>query len=222
MTTKTYSLRDYIDKIERKYIASRADYDTTAKELQALTDAHNIYISSPDYSYEGKQKEREKYDIKSRDLRDRLDTISREFKDYARQIYSESDAIFNTKYEMNPVNIDDHFIRYLSLGTITENKLLEFANKYKADDNITMYRICGEYAEKNLPESPKLRAMITDVTLSSDRVDHHILDSYIDICMKGLRDDINLANGIHERHESLVKSLQASSDLVTTSLEVPW
>ena len=197
MNKKTFTLRDYIDKIERKYINSRADYEGTAKELQALTELHKEYASSPDYSYEGKQKEREKYEVRSRELKNTIESISRDFRDYCNQVYRESDTIFDNKYEMNPDSIDDNFIRYLSLGTITEKKLLEFANRYKADDNITMYRICGEYAEKNLPESPDIRKMITDTVMSSERVDHHILDSYIDICLKGLRDDINLANGIH-------------------------
>lgn len=222
MNKKTFTLRDYIDKIERKYINSRADYEGTAKELQALTELHKEYASSPDYSYEGKQKEREKYEVRSRELKNTIESISRDFRDYCNQVYRESDTIFDNKYEMNPDSIDDNFIRYLSLGTITEKKLLEFANRYKADDNITMYRICGEYAEKNLPESPDIRKMITDVVMSSERVDHHILDSYIDICLKGLRDDINLANGIHDRHEELIRPLQNSSDLVTCDVISPW
>lgn len=222
MNKKTFTLRDYIDKIERKYINSRADYEGTAKELQALTELHKEYASSPDYSYEGKQKEREKYEVRSRELKNTIESISRDFRDYCNQVYRESDTIFDNKYEMNPDSIDDNFIRYLSLGTITEKKLLEFANRYKADDNITMYRICGEYAEKNLPESPDIRKMITDTVMSSERVDHHILDSYIDICLKGLRDDINLANGIHDRHEELIRPLQNSSDLVTCDVISPW
>ena len=222
MSKQTYKLRDYIDKIERKYMNSRSDYESTAKELQELNKKHTEYASSPDYSYEGKQKEREKYDIRARDLKNNIEAIAREFRDFSNQIYKESDTIFDNKYEMNPDKIDDNFIRYLSLGTITESKLLEFAKRYKADDNITMYRICGEYAEKNLPESPDIRKMITDVVLSSERVDHHILDSYIDICLKGLRDDINLSTGIHERHEDLIRPLQSSANLITCDLESPW
>lgn len=222
MNTKTYRLRDYIDKIERKYINSRADYDSASKELQELNNKHREYSESPDYSPEGKRKERERYELKSRELKDTIESIARDFSDFSNQVYRESDTIFNNKYEMNPEKIDDNLIRYLSLGTITERKLLEFANRYKRDNNITMYRICGEYAEKNLPDTPELRKLITDVRLSSERVDHSILDSYIDICSKGLRDDINLATGIHNRHEELIKSLQIASESITYDIESPW
>ena len=222
MNKKTYRLRDYIDKIERKYINSRADYDATAKELQALNELHREYSASNEYSPESKRKERERYDIRYKELKDTLESIARDFRDYSNQVYRESDAIFDTKYEMNPVNIDDNFIRYLSLGTITERKLLEFAKRYKTDNNITMYRICGEYAEKNLPESPDIRKMISDVALNTARIDHSIMDSYIDICLKGLRDDINLDNGINDRHLDLVKGLQNDADKITCDIEVPW
>lgn len=222
MNKTTFRLRDFTDKIERKYITSRADYVTASNELQALNNKHREYSESPDYSYEGKRKERERYELKSSELKHSIESIARDFMDFVNQVYRESDAIFNNKYEMNPEKIDDNFIRYLSLGTISESKMIEFAKRYKADNNITMYRICGEYAEKNLPETPELRALITDVKLSSERVDHNILDNYIDICNKGLRDDKNLADGIHNRHEELIRPLQSASESITYDIESPW
>lgn len=112
-------------------------------------------------------------------------------------------------------------VEMIKSGMLTERELLEMAAAYKESGNLAMYRFCGTRLDRN-DTDPTIRAVAQDAHRALEREDLQTVDTFTDICLKGLRDDISLANGIDRRHEEFYGDIYNAAENITATVDTPW
>lgn len=188
---------DYVKKIEAEYAKAREKWAGAVKKLDLL-EAEKNGINKALYTTEGMNKIMTEYREKKKALRADI-TASREaFKTAVASIKSDCKAVFNDLYRYTPADIDTNGLAILEHGGLSEKELAEMAEKYRDAGNATMFFIVAEKL-KDSP-APEYSSIYAEAKRKRDtRPDIELLERYEYVCMMGLRDDIELSNGVHSR-----------------------
>lgn len=210
-----------VKKIENKYIKAREQYEKITKEIENLERGFEALDKSL-YSSVGMQAEKEKYQKQRKELEAEFSKIRKEFRQEAEIIKKDSDKIFDRKYCYTPQDIDANGLAILDKGNLTASEIMRLGENYKAQGNNTMYFMCADKLKDN--DDATVRAWrINAKALRDSREDHAILDEFTGVCLKGLRDEINLSNSVHKHlHDDSFRYHVNQGDGITVEVENPW
>lgn len=215
-----YKLTTYIERLESLYKKAREDYNKAIKSLNELEDSHRKKISSGELNAVGVQREGELYNTKKREYLDAIAAARDTFTTGAAEIRQAVDTLFRDLYRVDPASIDLKAVEILKSGMLTQTELLEMATNYKEQGNLAMYRYCGTFADEKY--SPETRSLAGAAKMALQRTDLQQIDSFIDMCLKGLRDDVDLADGIDKHHEEWLQSYLQEAEEITATVDTPW
>lgn len=213
-------LSSYIKKIESKYIIAREKYEKACNELDMIESRHRN-LDKTLYSRNGLEKEFLEYvDQKENKIKE-LSVIRDGFLADCTDIVKDSDKVFDRRFGYNPADIDNNGLAILENGNPTPSEIMRLGNLYKEQGNNTMLFMCAE----RLKDSKDIDVMGWCAMATMDRrtrPDHDNLDGFIEVCKAGLRDDVNLSNGIHKRHDEFLVDAITRGDEITVDVPNPW
>lgn len=221
MGKTTYKLTSYINKIEALYGKAREDFNKATTELAQLEEAHRKKVGSGELNAKGLQRENERYTSKRKELLQTIADARDTFSKGAAEVRDSVDVLFRNTYRTNPESMDLKAVEMIKSGMLTERELLEMAAAYKESGNLAMYRYCGTRLNAN-DTDPTIRAIAQDAHRALEREDLQTVDTFTDICLKGLRDDVALANGIDRRHEEFYGDIYRAAEDITATVDTPW
>ena len=222
MGKTTYKLTSYINKIEALYSKAREDFNKATAELDKLEQSHRTKISSGELNAVGQQRENERYTARKKELLQTITAARDTFNTGAAEVRDSVDTLFRGLYRTDPESMDLKAVEMIKSGMLTEKELIEMALSYKESGNLAMYRYCGTQLKVDAMTDPAIRAIATDAHRALEREDLQTIDTFTDVCLKGLRDDIILANGIDNRHEEFYTSSYNAAENITATVETPW
>lgn len=221
MGKTVYKLSTYINKIEALYGKAREEYNKAVGELAKLEDNHDAKMKSGELNSVGTQRENERYSSKKKELLQTIAEIRGDFSDAVNDIRNSVDVLFRNNYCVNTEDVDLQGVQVLKSGMLTDKELIEMANRYKQAGNLTMYRLCGTFADSN-DMNLDLRHLAVDAKRMRERTDLETINAFEDACLKGLRDDVMLANGIDNRHEEFYIDFYKAAENITAEIQTPW
>lgn len=221
MGKTTYKLTSYINKIEALYGKAREDFNKATAELAQLEESHKKKVGSGELNAKGLQRENERYTSKRKELLQTIADARDTFSKGAAEVRDSVDVLFRNTYRTNPESMDLKAVEMIKSGMLTERELLEMAAAYKESGNLAMYRYCGTRLNTN-DTDPTIRAIAQDAHRALEREDLQTVDTFTDICLKGLRDDVALANGIDRRHEEFYGDIYNAAENITATVDTPW
>lgn len=220
--SKTFELREYINKIEKSYIKARKEFEGNAEELDSLEISHKERINSGELSSSGQRNEYERYGEKKRELLKNFEGIRTRFADNVQEIRKSVQTLFRNKYCVNPEDLDLKAVELLKRDMLTASEILEIALNYKDQGNLAMYRYCGTFINPDEYHDGSMKRLGLDAKRALQRDDLELIDSFTDVCLKGLRDDVSLSNGINSKHDEFYNSILESSEDISISIDTPW
>lgn len=221
MGKTTYKLTSFINKIEALYGKAREDFNKATAELAQLEESHKKKVGSGELNAKGLQRENERYTSKRKELLQTIADARDTFSKGAAEVRDSVDVLFRNTYRTNPESMDLKAVEMIKSGMLTERELLEMAAAYKESGNLAMYRYCGTRLDRN-DTDPTIRAIAQDAHRALEREDLQTVDTFTDICLKGLRDDVALANGIDRRHEEFYGDIYNAAESITATVDTPW
>jgi hypothetical protein len=221
MGKTTYKLTSYINKIEALYGKAREDFNKATTELAQLEESHRKKVGSGELNAKGLQRENERYTSKRKELLQTIADARDTFSKGAAEVRDSVDVLFRNTYRTNPESMDLKAVEMIKSGMLTERELLEMAAAYKESGNLAMYRFCGTRLDRN-DTDPTIRAVAQDAHRALEREDLQTVDTFTDICLKGLRDDVALANGIDRSHEEFYGDIYRAAEDITATVDTPW
>lgn len=221
-------LTTYLNKIESKYIKAREDWENLQKELKEEETRYQN-IKWINLSPQGKIEEQNAHIKKNREISQRLEQIRKDFDKSASDIVKDSDKVFNRAYQYTSEDVDMNGVAILQNGNMNDKELMELAESYRLKGNNTMYFMVAEKLKHDKPFE-----MLSDTEREAEgywreahrrrttREDHECFDGFRDICLKALRDEGYLSNGIHKQHDSLYQRYKDFADGVEVEAPSPW
>ena len=222
MGKTTYKLTSYINKIEALYGKAREDFNKATTELAQLEESHRKKVGSGELNAKGLQRENERYTSKKKELLQTITDARDTFSKGAAEVRDSVDVLFRNNYRTNPESMDLKAVEMIKSGMLTERELLEMAAAYKESGNLAMYRYCGTQLKVDANTDPTVKEIARDAHRALEREDLQTVDTFTDICLKGLRDDVVLANGIDRRHEEFYGNLYNAAENITATVDTPW
>ena len=222
MGKTTYTLTSYINKIEALYGKAREDFNKATAELEKLEESHRAKLNSRELNATGVQRENERYTARKKELLQTIADARDTFSKGAAEVRDSVNVLFRNTYRTNPESMDLKAVEMIKSGMLTEKELIEMALSYKESGNLAMYRYCGTQLKVDTMTDPAIRAIATDAHRALEREDLQTVDTFTDICLKGLRDDISLANGIDRRHEEFYGDIYRAAENITATVDTPW
>lgn len=215
-----YKLTTYIARLESLYSKAREDYNKAVKSLKELEDSHRQKMRSGELNAVGVQREGERYNTKKREYLDAIAAARDTFTTGAAEVRQTVDTLFSGLYRVDPASMDLKAVEILKSGMLTQPELLEMAAKYKEQGNLAMYRYCGTFADEKY--SPETYSLAGAAKMALQRTDLQQIDSFIDMSLKGLRDDTVLADGIDKHHEEWLQGYLQAAEEITATVDTPW
>lgn len=220
MPVKTIRLTTYINELEALYTTARADYEENAARIEYLEKEHRQKLESNELNAVGIARENERYQNKKSEYKQKIIDARKTFEEKAAETRRSVASVFKDNYCLNADDLDLKTVELLKRGLLTDKELFEMANDYKKAGNITMYRYCGSFAKKN-DNDPAMKHLALDARRNPQRDDLMIVDEFTDCCLRGLRDDIMLSNGVHNRHDEFFANSYTAAKNVSKSFNSP-
>ena len=224
MSKKTYTLKSYVAKLATAYETARTKYDKAATDLKTATETYQTKKSSGNYNAQGLKNLSDKYEQTKRECTAKIIEAAEEFNKAYSEVRAEAETIFKDLYEITPAGVDMPMVELLKAGVLSDKDIIKFANEYKSNNNMTMYKMCGNFAEqRGRGRDPELDKLIVAAGQVGQRPDLAVLDTYAYVCQKGLRDNVQLSNGIHNQlQETALAEALESGAAVSIDVDMPW
>lgn len=220
---KTRKLTDYIDKVEAAYKEARKAYDEAVKSLDDLEKRHRTKMKMGLLNEKGLKRENDYYYEEKHRLVQSIKNARDSFSASAADIRERVDVTFRDLYCVNPSSMDMQAVEMIRSGMLTERELVEMGMKYKEAGNLAMYRFCGtRFKDGEKSADPAVRQLAIDAHRALRRDDLAVVDSFTNICLRGLRDDIPLANGIDKRHADFYSACHDDAEGISIDVDTPW
>lgn len=222
------NLSNYLNKIEAKYIKAREDWEEVQKELsQEETRFNNINWSL--YSFEGRREEAQKHEEKKNEIIKKLEKIRSEFSEGTETIMRDSDKVFNKVFQYTPEDVDQNGVTILQNSVMKPSELMELAESYRRSGNYTMYFMCAEKLQSDKKDHEmteterKAKVYYEEAKRRREiREDHELMEGYKEICLKSLRNEKYLSDGIHKIHDSFYQKYRGLAEGIETEVSSPW
>ena len=221
-------LTTYLNKVEAKYIKAREDWEKLQQELKDENDRYQN-IKWINLSPQGKNEEQNNHIKKKNEISNKLDQIRKDFEKSVSDIVKDSDKVFNRSFQYTSEDVDMNGVAILQNGLMTDKELMELAESYRLKGNYTMYFMVAEKLNKKKPfemMSDSEREAYSYYNVSHQRriarEDHACLEGFKDVCLKALRDEDYLSNGIHKEHDNFYQKYKSISEEIEAVVPSPW
>lgn len=178
-------LKDYVKKIESKYLLARSKYIACVEKLKAENDKYN-HVDKSQYTYKGLQILNAKHNDIIAKCREDMDAIRMQFVADASEIVKASDKVFNRMYCYTPSDIDSNGVTILEKGSLDNAEIMRLGLEYLQTGNSTMYFMCADKL-KGAEDAESRKYYLDAINMRRDREDHKIFDYVINMCSAGLR-----------------------------------
>ena len=219
---KTRKLTNFIDEVEKSYVAARSSYKKAVEGLAKLEENHKAKMSSGELNAKGVQRENERYTSKRKELLQAIADARDTFSASAAEIRGSVDTVFRDLFCVNPKTMDVAACELIRSGALTEGELVEMANGYREQGNISMFRFVGAQIDSDKAQTPAARKIAFDSRKPLEREDLKLFDDFTDICLRGLRGDVALADGIDRRHGEFYEACYTDAEDISVDVETPW
>lgn len=203
-------LTDYLNEMENAYIEARSAFDTAENELSTLKKVNDSNMSNNHYTAQAKLELLSNYKEAQREIISNLQKARKEFLETCDQIKEHVNSDFKSKYAPTADCMDLKAAEMLKSGMLTEKEVKEIVMNYKKSGNNTMYRYSATFLDDKSSDG-EVQSLALDAKRPYTRPDLEIVDHFIEICSKGLRDDLVLSNGIHRVHDKFKESIYNSA-----------
>ncbi|SCW28249.1 hypothetical protein SAMN05660484_00230 [Eubacterium ruminantium] len=222
-------LTSYLNKIESNYIKTREKWEKLQKELKDEETRYNS-LDLTLMNDKGMNKEFTLHMEKKKDIYKKIEGLRHEFEESVQKVKSDSDKIFNKNYQYTPSEIDSNGVTILQNGDLSDRELMELAERYRKSGNYTMYFMATD--KMKIDQIPEARLGAKDKEMRAyknkarerrnSREDHELLNSFGEICLKALRDEDYLSNGIHKAHDGFYQEYKNYTDNIVSDVASPW
>lgn len=221
-------LTNYLNRVEAKYIKAREDWEKVQKELSQENENFNN-INWMNYSNQGRQEESMKHEEKKRELQTKLEKIRTDFIEAVEGIRKDSDKIFNRVFQYTASDVDQNGVSILQNSSMSPSELMEFAESYRQNGNYTMYFMIAEKLKSDkkdheMNESERKAKAYYQKAKSrrEEREDHELIEGFKEICLKSLRDEDYLSNGVHKIHSEFYEDYKTETEKIEADSFSPW
>ena len=220
-------LTSYLDKIEAEYNKSRNEWSTLQKKLQEEEKRFNN-IEWINYSLEGKTTERNKHEETKKNIYKEFEALREGFTKAVETIKADSDKIFDRKYQYKTGEIDLKGATLLQTGALKTDEIINIATDYLNSGNYTMYFMCADKLKQSKPlnqlseAEKRADSFYNNAQRMKEREDHDILEGFSDVCLKSLRNEDYLSDGIHKMHNEFYDRYKNSASEIEVKTESPW
>lgn len=180
-------LKTHIERINKRFTEERKSYKERYIEFIADTNRKldELEKNKSDYSPEGYQKKREALLSEKKKDTDALSGICQRFNNSAAKLREACKDEFLIAYGVTPKAIDAAALELIKLGVLSDEELLELAQRDYAN-NATMLRIIGNELQKS--EDVALQQKGIALTLRSKDSPHlKLFDELVELCNSCLR-----------------------------------
>lgn len=221
-------LTTYLNKIEAKYINAREDWEKLQKELKNEEERYQN-IKWINFSFEGRKEEQNRHTEKKNEIFEGMEKIRKDFEKGVGEVIEHSDKVFNRVYQYTSEDVDMKGVAILQNSSMSDKELLNLAESYRSKGNYTMYFMVAEKLKKDKPfemldESEREAQAYWGLANErrSHREDHDCLESFGEVCLKALRNEDYLSNGIHKEHENFYRDFLECAEGIETEMSSPW
>lgn len=223
-------LSAYINKIEAKYILAREKWEAIQKELVEETDKYNNMDWSR-YTWQGRNEVSQAYFEKAAELKKKLEDVREEFKTSVEDIRKDSNKLFDRTYCYKAGDIDPNGMAIIQNGALNNKELMGIANDYRASGNYTMYYMVAAAIKENQAPRDIWKQEDFDAQAykmeaarrRASREDHELIDTMKELCLYGLRDEENRANGTHNYlHAQTYAEITEMAGDIEAAAPDPW
>lgn len=215
---KTIELKKFVDEMEREYTGARLEYESMFEQLKNAKLKYDTTVSDKYLNEEGKKKATDDYNVESKRIKKEIENIRNRFVTATDEVINREAEVFRKKYAVSPKDLDMMAVTILESGFLTENEVADMAVRYKQSGNNTMYRFACRHLDENSSDQ-SIRLLARDAYREVERPDTEIMNEFRDVCLRGLRDDIELSNGIHKRHEEFLTAVVEDSEGISVTLD---
>ena len=220
-------LSSYLNKIEAKYIEARETWEKIQKKLHDEDERYNN-IEWIKYSLEGKTAERNNHEETKSGIYKELEALREGFIKSAESIEAASDEIFDRKYQYKTGEIDLKGATLLQTGALKTDEIINIATDYLNSGNYTMYFMCADKLKQDKPleqlsgAEERAESFYNTAQKMKEREDHALLEGFTDVCLKSLRNEDYLSDGIHKMHNEFYERYKNSAEEIEVKTESPW
>lgn len=221
-------LTSYLNRIEAKYIKAREEWEKIQEQLNQEEERFNN-IKWMNYSAQGVREEKEKHSACKNKLLMELEKVRSDFSESVEEIKKDSDKLFNRVFQYTASDIDQNGVTILQNSTMSSSELMNFAESYREKGNYTMYFMIAEKMKSDKPDiemtedDKKARAYYEKaLARRQTREDHELIEAYKEVCLKMLRDERYLADGIHKIHDDFYNGYKEEAEKIETETVSPW
>ena len=220
-------LTTYLNKVEAKYIKAREDWEKLQNELKKENERYQN-IKWINLSPEGRNEEKNNHEKIKSEIYKKLDTLRTEFSSSVDNIQSDSDKVFNRLYKITPEDVDEKGVAILQTTNLKSNELIDLAESYRTKGNSTMYFMIAEKLKTDktvstMSESEKEAFSYYEKAQErKNRDDHALLQNYKEICLKALRNEDYLSEGIDKIHDDFYQKYKEEADSIEVEIVTPW
>lgn len=223
-------LTTYLQDIESEYQTCKKEWESIQNEIKRLDDAYNRERAN--YSELGNVKKLEELNENKKKLLFELSKIRDKFDESSKKIVKKSDKVFNDYFRYNPSKIDQNGIAILNNGGLSVAEIMELADNYFENGNMTMYYMVAEklkkYADKPLGANATNDELIAKgyyqkaKKFRESRPDHELYNGFSLLCLAGLRDDNVLALGMQNIHDEEYNKHLVGAKEIVMDIKSPW
>ena len=220
-------LSSYLNKVESKYILAREEWEKIQKEIKEENEKYNNN-KWQNYTQKGIEDIQIGHFKKLKELSEKMDQVRSKFENAVSEIMKDSDKVFNKVYQYTPTDVDINGVAILNNGLMGTNELIDLAESYRKSGNMTMYfmvadKLKPDKVSDKMDESDwKAYSYYTNSRQARQRNDHECIEGFRDICLKALRDEDYLSNGVHKMHDEFYQKYMDYSEGIETEVESPW
>lgn len=141
MNEERIYLTDYIAKMRNAYRQARAGFEIYANALVKEQENWKRELQRGWSDATQRKNDHEKHERTERELKNRLEAVTREAKAEFAEILKESNAVFDRHFRATPERVDEKGLALLNSGILSKKELLALADEYP--ENYTMRKLIG-------------------------------------------------------------------------------
>lgn len=218
----------YLNKIEAKYVNAREKWEKLQKELKE-EDIRYQNIKWSNLSNQGRLEEGENHKNKKAEIYNKLAQLRKDFEESVDNIQKDSDKVFNRVFQYTSNDVDMKGVAIIQNSFMSDSELIELAESYRKSGNYTMYFMVSEKLKKDKPhiklsESEKeANAYYEKAHRRREiREDHELYEGFKTVCLKALRDEDYLSNGIDNEHNNFYQNYRECAEGIEAEAPSPW
>ena len=130
MNEERIYLTDYVEKMRTAYRQARAGFEIYANALAKEQENWKKELQRGWNDATQRKNDHEKHERTERELKGRLETLTREAKAEFDEIINEANGVFDRHFRATPESIDEKGLALLNSGVLSKKELMALADEY--------------------------------------------------------------------------------------------